>query len=124
MLKIILVKNSGDIKDEYVLLKAEADCEVGNYLLTDSTYGSDEAPSNKLRHVFFFPVQAVKKGDFVVLWTGVGKYSQGTTTTNSPQHNFHWGLKETVWNMTGDKAFLFAAPRGQRSSFAVSAKKK
>ena len=123
MLKIVSVKNSGEIKDEYVLLKAEADCDVGDYLLTDSTYGSDESPSNKLRHVFFFPVQAVKKGEFIVLWTRVGKYSQGTTTTKNPQHNFYWGLKETVWNVTGDKAFLFTAPRAQRSAFTVQPKK-
>lgn len=123
MLKIVIVKNSGDIQDEYVLLKAEADCNVGDYLLTDGTYGSDEAPSNKLRHVFFFPSQPVKKGEFVVLWTRVGKYSVGTTTTKNPQHNFYWGLQETVWNMKEDKAFLFTAPRSQRSAFKVQPKK-
>ncbi|OIJ41045.1 hypothetical protein [Massilia timonae] len=123
MLKIISINNTGDIKSEHVLLKAEADCNVGDYLLTDSTYGSNETPSNKLRHVFFFPILTVKKGDYVVLWTNPGNYTVGKMSNMAPQHNIHWGLQETVWNVKGDKAFLFTAPRAQRSSFTVAPKK-
>jgi len=123
MLKVTKVNNSGDIKDEYVLLKAMAECNAGDYVLTDSTYGSDEAPSNKLRHVFFFPSIELKKDEYLVLWTKQGKYSLGKTNTQRPQHNVYWGLQETVWNIKGDKAFLFTAPRAQRSSFAVGPKK-
>ena len=123
MLKISIVKNTGELQTEFVFLKAETDCNIGNYLLTDSTYGSNEMPSNKLRHVFFFPSLEVKKGDYVVLWTKAGKYSLGETTAKSPQHNLYWGLKETVWNVDGDKAFLFTAPRAQRSMITVPAKK-
>ena len=125
MLKIISIGNSGNLQDEHVYLKAEADCNLGDYLFTDSTYGSNEAPSNKLRHVFFFPVLTVKKGDYVALWTQKGTYSvNAATTTKAPQHNLYWGLQETVWNITGDKAFLFAAPRVQRSALAVGPKKR
>lgn len=123
MLKIISVNNTGDLKNEHVLLRAEAACNVGDYILTDSTYGSNEAPSNKLRHVFFFPLLAVQKNDYVVLWTNPGKYTVGQTTNSYPQHNLHWGLQETVWNVKGDKAFLFAAPRTHRSMVTVSPKK-
>ncbi|WP_305825627.1 hypothetical protein [Massilia brevitalea] len=123
MLKIISVNNTGDVRSEHVFLAVEADCNLGDYLLTDSTYGSNETPSNKLRHVFFFPVVAVKKGDYVVLWTQSGKYSVGATTTTKPQHNVFWGLQETVWNVKGDKAFLFTAPRAQRSAVTVAPKK-
>ena len=124
MLKIIVINNSSNLQDEYVYLKADADCNLGDYLLTDSTYGSNEAPSNKLRHVFFFPVLAVKKGDYVALWTRKGTYSvNAATTAKGPQHNLFWGLQETVWNVAGDKAFLFTAPRAQRSAFTVGPKK-
>lgn len=124
MLKIIFVNNSGDLKDEHVYLKAEADCSLGDYLLTDSTYGSHEAPSNKLRHVFFFPALAVKKGEYVALWTRKGNYSVNpATTAKNSQHNVFWNLQETVWNITGDKAFLFTAPRAQRSAVTIAPKK-
>lgn len=124
MLKIISINNSGNLQDEHVYLKAETDCNLGDYLLTDSTYGSNEAPSNKLRHVFFFPVLVVKKGEYVVLWTRKGNYSVNpATTAKSPQHNVFWGLQETVWNVTGDKAFFFTAPRAERSAFSVVPKK-
>jgi hypothetical protein len=121
MLKIISVNNSGELKSEYVFLRAVAECNIGDYLLTDSTYGSDDEPSNKLRHVFFFPSKVVKEGEYVVLRTKSGSYSLGETSKGSPQHNLYWGLKETVWNLEGDKAFLFKAPRTQRSAFTVAA---
>lgn len=121
MLKIIKVNNSADVKNEYVFLKAVAECNIGDFLLTDSTYGSDDAPSNKLRHVFFFPSKVVKEGEYVVLWTKSGSYNLGETSNGLPQHNLFWGLKETVWNVDGDKAFLFKAPRAQRSAFTVAA---
>lgn len=123
MLKIISVNNTGNLRSEHVFLAVQTDCNLGDYLLTDSTYGSNEAPSNKLRHVFFFPELAVKAGDYVVLWSQSGKYSVGAATNNKPQHNLFWGLQETVWNVTGDKAFLFTAPRAQRSAFTVVPKK-
>ncbi len=50
--------------------------------------------------------------------------SAGATTTKQVQHNVYWDLKETVWNVNGDKAFLFTAPRAQRSAFTVAPKKK
>jgi len=123
MLKLISINNTGNVQSEHVFLAVNADCNLGDYLLTDSTYGSDEAPSNKLRHVFFFPQLEVKKGDYVVLWTQSGKYSKGETTNKKAQHNVYWGLKETVWNVNGDRAFLFTAPRAQRSSLTVGPKK-
>jgi hypothetical protein len=124
MLKIINVNNTGELRSEHVFLAVQANCNLGDYLLTDSTYGSDEEPSNKLRHVFFFPNLQVKQGEYVVLWTQSGKYSAGATTTKQVQHNVYWDLKETVWNVNGDKAFLFTAPRAQRSAFTVAPKKK
>lgn len=121
MLKIVKVNNSGELTSEYVFLKVVEECNIGDYLLTDSTYGSDDAPSNKLRHVFFFPAKVVKEGEYVVLRTKSGSYNLGETTAGAPQHNLYWGLKETVWNVDGDKAFLFKAPRAQRSAFTVGA---
>jgi hypothetical protein len=124
MLQIIKINNSGEVSSEYVFIEVVADCNAGDYLLTDSTYGADNAPSNKLRHVFFFPSKEMKAGEYIVLWTKSGTYNLGKTSTNSPQHNLHWNLKETVWNITGDKAFLFKAPRAQRSSHSVGPKAK
>lgn len=124
MLKIISVTNTGDLQAEHVYLKVEADCNLGDYLLTDSTYGSNEAPTNKLRHVFFFPAPEVKRGDYVALWTRSGKYSvKPATTKKASQHNLFWGLHETVWNVKGDKAFLFKAPRTQRLATTIPPKK-
>ena len=123
MIKVVLVKNSGDLKSEHVFLQVDEDCNLGDYVLTDSTYGSHDKPSNKLRHVFFFPRMDVKKGDYVSLWTKEGTYEKATTTTKKPLHRLYWGLKETVWNIDGDKAFLLTAPRARRSEVLIPPKK-
>jgi len=123
MLKIISVNNSGALASEYVFLKVVAECNIGDYLLVDSTYESDDTPSNKLRHVFFFPSKVLKEGENILLRTKAGTYKLEKTANGSPQHNLFWGLKETVWNVDGDKAFVFKAPRTQRVSTAIAPKK-
>lgn len=41
----------------------------------------------------------------------------------TPIHRIYWGLKERIWNQTGDRAHLLYAPRAQRKALAVPAVK-
>lgn len=123
MLKIIKIANTGDFKTEYVHLQAVADCDIGDFIVTDSTFGPADAPSNKLRHVYFFEPTVVKAGDFVVLWTRKEKASSQKHDSGVQQHNRFWGLQEHIWNVTGDSAVLLAAPLRQRTKLDVGARK-
>jgi hypothetical protein len=105
-LQIISVHNHGDFKKEYVLLKVLEDCDVGNYVLADSTYTADGKVSNKVRHTFWFPDKEVKKGDLLSVWTGTGTNTSTKTDSGSPIHRFYWNLKTAVWNDDGDCAVL------------------
>ena len=107
-LEVVSIANEGNLANECVWFKAAEDIpRLHDYIVTDTTYTDDQHISNELRHVFWFPSIAVKKGDYVKLMTKVGQRStvpnnQGTTT-----HVLYWGLGRTVWNRDGDCAVVF-----------------
>lgn len=105
-LKINAVKGQGDAPNEYLMLLALEDCNLSSYAVVDNTYDSSGNPSNKIRHTFFFPSKPVKKGEYVALYTKLGKYKLSETTTKKPVHCFYWGLANAVWNDTGDTVHL------------------
>lgn len=105
-LKLLSVTAQGDAAKEYLTLRALEDCNLKNYMIFDSTFNSDGAPSNKHRHVFVFPNWAVEKGDYIFLRTRPGSHGKFTTSNGFPAHGFHWGLNSPVWNETGDTVHL------------------
>lgn len=105
-LKIISVHNHGDFDKEYVMLKANEDCDVGRFVLADSTYTADGKVSNKVRHTYWFPDKNIKKDELVSLWTGPGNNTTAKTNDGTTVHRFYWGLKTAVWNDGGDCAVL------------------
>ena len=121
-LKLIEVRNVGT-DNEMVFMRASEDLDLGNYIITDSTYRATGTISNKLRHVYEFPSHSVKKGELVALYSKVGKDHVGENTEKPPVrvHRFYWNLKERIWNQTGDRAYLLFAPRDDRASVVVPA---
>ena len=121
-LEIVEVRGVGT-SDERVFMRANEDLDLGDYILTDTTYRADGARSDKLRHVYEFAPKAIRKGEYVSLLSKEGTNALGKTTgaNPSPIHKIYWGLKERIWNQTGDKAFLIYAPRSERHAIAVQA---
>jgi len=104
-LKILSVKDQGDLENERVVLQALADCDIGKYIVFDTTYDGDMI-SNELRHSYWFPDKDVKKGDKVVLYTKKGKDKEKSFEQGFKSHFFYWGLERTVWNKDEDCALL------------------
>ena len=123
-LQLVEVRDAGST-NERVFMHALEDLNLCNYVVTDTTYRADGVPSNKLRHVYEFEARSVKKGEYVSLYSKVGTYNLGETTGSpaSPIHKIYWGLEETIWNKTGDRAHLFYAPATERQSKVVSPSK-
>ena len=108
-LEIDKVHGHGDAAQEWVRLRASADCDVGRYIVVDSTYNANGTISNKLRHSYWFPDKDIKKGDYVGLITGKGVSSTGKMNDGTPLHRFYWGLATPVWNDSGDAITLIHA---------------
>lgn len=104
-LKILGVHNQGNQLEEFVLLQALADVDIGPYGIADSTYVSASTISNRLRHTYWFPDKKVSKGALILLRTCEGKDGP-IKYGDQPAHRFFWGLKTSVWNDTGDCAVL------------------
>lgn len=92
--------------NERLILRVENDCDLGWFLVFDTTYDEKGITSNKLRHLFILPSLKVKKGDYVWVFTGKGEYHTHDNTSKTKTHNLYWGLESKVWNNDQDKAYL------------------
>lgn len=92
--------------EERVVLYALADCNLNDYLLFDSTYDEEGNISNKHRHMFVFPDQNVKKGDFVWIYSKDGNAYKRGNNSNTTTYILFWGLNCHVWNNDGDTVHL------------------
>ena len=93
-------------EDEYILFYAEGDCLLHNYLIHDDTFDSDGDMSNKLRHMYRFPLISVKSGQYVALYTKkTGSYNLGTYGP-APCHILYWGTNTSIFNQDGDNLYL------------------
>jgi hypothetical protein len=105
--RIISVHGHGDYDKEHVLMEVLRDCDIGNFILADSTYTNEHKISNRLRHILWIPDKFVKQGDLVSVWTKSGTNTTVTNDQGRTIHRFFWDLKTAVWNDEGDCAVLF-----------------
>ena len=108
-IEIQSVDNKGDQTKEQVTLKVINKCDIGYYILFDSSYTKDGKVSNKVRHTYWFPNQEVQAGDYVFLFTKPGTYGTHKNKAGTTTHNFYWNMNEPVWNDDGDFATLVEA---------------
>lgn len=105
-IEIITVLDFGDHSTERVELKVNENCNLEYYMIADTTY-KEEKISDKLRHVYWFPIGKAEAGDKVTIYTKPGTNSFRSINSGKNKHYyFYWGLKNYVWNDTGDTAVL------------------
>lgn len=117
-LKILSVHGQGDFEKEHVLLEVLQDCDLGSFILADTTYSPDGKPSNKVRHTFWFPTKKLKAKSLVSVWTKKGKHTEGETTDKKPVHRYFWGLETAVWNDEGDQAVVLEVIESKKARSA------
>ncbi len=109
-LKIDKVHGRDELKNERLLVHVEKDCNLGDYIVFDSTFDSALQLTNLHRHSYLFDDIKVKQGDSVVLYTKVGDY--GTKRKYKEEgrkelyHFVYMNLDKQIWNNEGDCAFL------------------
>jgi NAD+--asparagine ADP-ribosyltransferase len=93
--KILYIKDKSDIDNERIVLYANEDCDIGNYMIFD-TYSIGEGISTKIRHTYWFPDKKIKKGDKIIIYTKKGKNSSKENSL-STSHFFYWGIDRAIW---------------------------
>ena len=107
-LKITAVRDIRNIDSERVVMEATEDCDLGDYILFDTTYTEKGGVSNEWRHIFIFPNKKVKKGEIVRVYTKKGSTGEIPAKGDTPHHyNFYWNLEKSIWNDNGDCAHLY-----------------
>ena len=104
-LSIVKIANAHE-DNERLIIRVENDCDLGWYMVFDSTYDEQGIQSNKLRHLYILPSLKVAKGDYIWIHTCKGEYHTHDNTSKTKTHNLYWGLDSKVWNNDKDKAYL------------------
>jgi hypothetical protein len=99
-LRITHVRENGDIEKERVVMRAESDTDVGSYIMLNCDRISEEqVESGDIPSSYWFEDKAIKKGDFVVLYTKAGQSSEKTNESGFTSHFFYWNRSTTMWSM-------------------------
>lgn len=109
-LRIDRVVDYGTHTSERVEITVLRNCNLVDYILSDTTYTGENTISNAVRHTHWFKNKNVIQGDQIVLYTK--PWIRGLATTeqlpdNKTRHVIYWGLDSFVWNNDGDCAVLF-----------------
>ncbi len=106
-LKIHSVVNASDPANEFVRLHTDVKINLKGFAVVDRTFDADGKVSNEFRHIYVFPDLEVNPGEWIRLYTGVGKNSTGENGNKEKVHFLYWNAKECVWNdKGGDTATL------------------
>ena len=100
------VQARGNFLAERVQLDAIGTCDLGEFMLADTTYVGTHRVSNRVRHTHWFLDQPLSKGDRVMLHTRPGTQTKTLQSDGSVLHHVFWGLNRPVWNDAGDAAVL------------------
>jgi len=108
-LEITNVENEG--REERVTFTAQAETNLRNYLIYDTTFTAEGEQSNKGRHVFRFPDYEVEACQEITLIIKTGIKIKRPAT-------FYWHRSSPVINDTGDHLVLIEIKSEQRFSVA------
>jgi hypothetical protein len=80
---------------------------LDGHAVVDRTFDSSGNVSNEFPHIFVFPKLIVKKGEYIKLFSGEGKYSNYQAVGKITVHCLYWHADSCVWNDNGGDAATF-----------------
>lgn len=96
ILKILSIKDAGNIDKERTVLSVQHSGDIGDCLIAVSRKRDENSISAKLEHVFWLPNQNVNENDLVVIYTKSGKRNQLNNNDGSTTYFFYWGQSECI----------------------------
>jgi hypothetical protein len=95
--KILRISDPGKKETERIILEVTNDCDIGYYLIGQTHYTAAETVSSKLINTHWFSDEKVKKGDWVVLYSGSGKNSEKKNDDGTTSYFIYWGLASPIF---------------------------
>jgi hypothetical protein len=107
---ITQIADKGQLDRERIIIRALKDDDIGDYAIFKAKIGTGEnvLPGNVPNAYWFIDIQ-IKAGDYVVLYTKVGKRSE-KEISDAKSYFFYWGLSAPIWDDSGYVALLVSTP--------------
>ena len=103
-LRIININIGTDPEDEYIMMKAHSGANLAEYAIVNRHFLTKE-PDKKIMH-FNFPNIRIKRGEYIMLVSGVGEDRRYTDIEGDTIHKFYWNSNHCLWNTSGEEAVL------------------
>ncbi|MGA9765749.1 MAG: hypothetical protein WBQ49_13890 [Rhodomicrobium sp.] len=97
-LKISSFSDAGNQQKERLIIKLNADIEIGEYVVFCSRTSSDGNPTSGRKIAYWFPDGSIQSGDLVILYTKQGNTSTKELSDGRTAHFFYWGEGEALWD--------------------------
>jgi hypothetical protein len=104
-----------ELKSERLTLRANADLDIGDYLVAQSGF-VDGSPTTSFFHTLWFPFKLIQKSDLVVVYTKVGTNNERVLNAGNKAHFFYLDLSQPIWGDTSKGALVLYAPTWQSKS--------
>ncbi|MBD9479854.1 hypothetical protein [Pseudoxanthomonas sp. PXM02] len=101
----------GDLKNERILIRANDEVDIGDYVLMRSKKNLSGDATSGPKSAFWFPDVTINKGDLVVVYTRAGNPSVKRLKSGVDAHFFYWRKERPIWGKEdANIAVLLEAP--------------
>ncbi len=106
-IKIQEIKDRGNIEKERAVFVVQTDCELGSFFAFKTQKMEVEGQvSSDIKHPFWFPDQAVKKNDIIVLYTKSGNDKQKQNSDSTTTYFYYMDEKSSIYGNEEDRILL------------------
>lgn len=108
-IKIVGIKNRGNLKKERIIIKALSNLDLGYYIVFLTKMTGEKSFSSEPKKVFWFPDKEINKDDLIVLYSKKGKKSIKENESGNTTHFFYWNLENPVFEDDKSHAVVIEA---------------
>jgi hypothetical protein len=105
-LNIKEILEPGVSEKERIVFEVVGSDDVGTYLVFLTKETTPNHIQSSPKEVFWFPDQAIKSGDLVVLYTNSGNTTLTSNSDGTTSYFFHWGKSKSIINEPQDAVAL------------------
>lgn len=96
------VADKGILEKERLVLHAEADVDIGKFILFRTAYIREGEVSGNVKDTLWLPDIQVDAGNLVVIYSKRGENKSRVNKDQSKTHFVYWGLGSPVWGSDHD----------------------
>ncbi|MBV8891180.1 MAG: hypothetical protein JO062_17805 [Bryobacterales bacterium] len=105
-LEITSFADAGNHENERLVIKAQSDLDIGDYLVLYSATSRKGGPVSGRKSAYWFPDGLIEAGDLIVVYTKAGTTSTKELSSGRTAHFYYWGLDKPLWGDANKTAVI------------------